>query len=102
MARKRFSEEQIAVALRQHESGTAISEIVRKMGISVQTFYRGKKKFAGIGFAEVRKLKNLEEENTKLKQLVADLALDNKMLQPVECGSATAVCTSCFSERTGK
>lgn len=86
MARKRFTEEQIAFALRQHESGTAIAEIVRKMGISEQTFYRWKKKFAGMGVAEVRKLKSLEEENKKLKQLVADLALDKKMLQDVVQG----------------
>ncbi len=86
MARKRFTEEQIAFALRQHESGTAIGEIVRKMGISEQTFYRWKKKFAGMGVAEVRKLKSLEEENKKLKQLVADLSLDKKMLQDVMQG----------------
>ncbi len=86
MARKRFTEEQIAFALRQHESGTAITEIVRKMGISEQTFYRWKKKFAGMGVAELRKLKSLEEENKKLKQLVADLALDKKMLQDVVQG----------------
>lgn len=86
MARKRFTEEQIAFALRQHESGTAITEIVRKMGVSEQTFYRWKKKFAGMGVAEVRKLKSLEEENKKLKQLVADLALDKKMLQDVVQG----------------
>lgn len=86
MARKRFTEEQIAFALRQHESGTALAEIVRKMGISEQTFYRWKKKYAGMGVAELRKLKSLEEENKKLKQLVADLALDKKMLQDVVQG----------------
>lgn len=83
MPRQRFMEEQIAFALRQHESGTAVAEIIRKLGISEQTFYRWKKKFAGMGVAEVRKLKSLEEENKKLKQLVADLALDKKMLQDV-------------------
>ncbi len=86
MARKRFTEEQIAFAIRQHESGTSIAEIVRKLGISEQTFYRWKKKYAGMGVAEVRKLKSLEEENKKLKQLVADLALDKKMLQDVVQG----------------
>lgn len=60
MGRKRFTEEQIAFALRQHESGTAIAEIVRKLGISEQTFYCWQKKFAGMGVAEVRKLKSLE------------------------------------------
>jgi putative transposase len=86
MGRKRYTEEQIAFAIRQHESGTAITEIVRKMGVSEQTFYRWKKKFAGMGVAEVRRLKSLEEENKKLKQLVADLSLDKKMLQDVVQG----------------
>lgn len=81
MGRKRYTEEQIAFAIRQHESGTAVAEIVRKMGISEQTFYRWKKKFAGMGVAEVRRLKSLEEENKKLKQLVADLALDKKIFR---------------------
>jgi putative transposase len=83
MKKKRYTEEQIAFALRQHESGTAVSEIVRKLGISEQTFYRWKKKYAGLGVAELRRLKQLEEENSKLKQLVADLSLDKKMLQDV-------------------
>lgn len=76
MKRKRYTEEQIAFALRQGESGTPIAEIVRKMGITEQTYYRWKKKFAGMGVAEVRRLKQLEEENRKLKQLVADLSWD--------------------------
>ncbi len=83
MKKKRYTEEQIAFALRQHESGTAVSEIVRKLGVSEQTFYRWKKKYAGLGVAELRRLKQLEEENSKLKQLVADLSLDKKMLQDV-------------------
>ena len=83
MKKKRYTEEQIAFALRQHESGTTVSEIVRKLGISEQTFYRWKKKYAGLGVAELRRLKQLEEENSKLKQLVADLSLDKKMLQDV-------------------
>lgn len=86
MKRKRYTEEQIAFALRQGESGTPIAEIVRKMGITEQTYYRWKKKFAGMGVAEVRRLKQLEEENRKLKQLVADLSLDKKMLQDVVQG----------------
>lgn len=86
MPRKRYTEEQIAFAIRQHESGTQVAEIVRKMGISEQTFYRWKKKFAGMGVAEVRRLKSLEEENKKLKQLVADLSLDKRMLQDVVQG----------------
>ena len=81
MKRKRYTEEQIAFALRQAESGTPVAEVTRKMGITEQTFYRWKKKYAGMGVAELRRLKQLEEENKKLKQLVADLSLDKKMLQ---------------------
>jgi len=81
--KKRFSEEQIAFALRQAETGTPVAEVIRKMGISEQTFYRWKKKYGGLGISELRKLKQLEEENRKLKQLVADLSLDKKMLQDV-------------------
>ena len=86
MKRKRYTEEQIAFALRQAESGTPVAEVTRKMGISEQTFYRWKKKYAGMGVAELRRLKQLEEENKKLKQLVADLSLDKKMLQDVVQG----------------
>ena len=82
-ARKSGSTSQIAFALRQAESGTAVAEIIRKLGISEQTFYRWKKRFAGLGIAELRRLRTLEEENRKLKQLVADLSLDKKMLQDV-------------------
>ena len=83
MKRKRFSEEQIAFALRQAESGTTIEEICRKMGISEPTFYRWKKVYAGMGIAEIRRLKQLEDENAKLKRVVADLTLDKAMLQDV-------------------
>ncbi|EKS42896.1 hypothetical protein HMPREF9696_00439 [Afipia clevelandensis ATCC 49720] len=83
MKRKRFSEEQIAFALRQAESGTTIEEICRKMGVSEPTFYRWKKVYAGMGVAEIRRLKQLEDENTKLKRVVADLTLDKAMLQDV-------------------
>lgn len=86
MKRKRYTEEQIAFALRQAEAGTPVVEVTRKMGITEQTFYRWKKKFAGMGVAELRRLKQLEEENKKLKQLVADLSLDKKMLQDVVQG----------------
>ena len=68
---------------REAESGTSVAEIIRKLGISEQTFYRWKKRFAGLGVAELRRLRILEEENGKLKQLVADLSLDKKMLQDV-------------------
>jgi putative transposase len=83
MKKKRFSEEQIAFALRQSEAGTPISEIIRKMGITEQTFYRWKKKYAGMGVSELRRLKQVEEENRRLKRLVADLTLDKQMLQDV-------------------
>jgi len=83
MKKSKYSPEQVAFALRQAESGTPVSEICRKMGISDQTFYRWKKKYVGMGVAEVRKLRILEEENRKLKQLVADLSLDKQMLQDV-------------------
>jgi putative transposase len=69
--------------MRQAESGTPVSDICRKMGSAEQTFYRWKKKFVGMGVAKVRKLMVLEEENRKLKQLVADLNLDKQMLQDV-------------------
>ena len=70
MGKKHFTEEQIAFALRQAESGTSVAEIIRKLGISEQTFYRWKKRFAGLGIAELRRLRTLEEENKKLRQLV--------------------------------
>jgi putative transposase len=79
----RYTEQQIAFALKQSEYGTSVEEITRKMGISEATFYNWKKKYSGLGISELRKLKQLEEENRKLKQLVADLSLDKKMLQDV-------------------
>lgn len=69
--------------MRQAESGTPVPEVCRKMGIAEQTFCRWKKKYAGMGIPEVRRLRILEEENKKLKQLVADLSLDKQMLQDV-------------------
>ena len=83
MKRSRFTQEQIAFALRQAESGTSVGEVCRKMGISDNTFYRWKRQFAGMGIVELRRLKILEDENRRLKQLVADLALDKEMLQDV-------------------
>ena len=83
MKSSRYTAEQVAFAIRQAELGTSVPEICRKMGIAEQTFYRWKKKYVGMGVAEVRKLRVLEEENRKLKQLVADLSLDKQMLQDV-------------------
>ncbi len=81
MKKGQFTEEQIVYALRQVEAGTAVADVCRKLGVSENTFYRWKRKFAGLGIAELRRLKQLEEENRKLKQLVADLSLDKHMLQ---------------------
>ena len=83
MKKSRFTEQQIAYALRQAESGISVDEISGKMGITQATFYRWKKKFSGMGVAELRRLRQLEEENKKLKRLVADLSLDKAMLQDV-------------------
>ena len=83
MKKSKYSAEQVAFVMRQAESGTSVPEICRKIGISEQTFYRWKKKYVGMGVAEVRRLRVLEEENRKLKQLVADLSLDKQMLQDV-------------------
>ena len=83
MKRKRFTEEQITYALRQAESGIPVTEVCRKLGVTEQSFYRWKKKYAGMGIAELRRLKQLEKENAELKKLVADLSLDKQMLQDV-------------------
>jgi putative transposase len=83
MKKKKHTEAQIAFALRQAEEGIPVAEITRKMEIAEQTFYRWKKKYAGMGVAELRRLKQLEEENRRLKRLVADLTLDKQMLQDV-------------------
>ncbi len=81
MKRKRFTESQIVFALRQAESGTSVSSILRKMQVCEATFDRWKKKYAGLGVPEMRRLKQIEDENSFLKRLVADLALDRQMLQ---------------------
>ena len=94
MKRKRYTDEQIAFALRQAEGGTAVAEICRKLGVSEPTFYRWKKQFAGMGTVEIRRLKQLEEENAKLKRLVADLSLDKTMLQDVRIRPVSDACPS--------
>lgn len=81
--RKRHSPEQIAVALRQAEAGTPVAEIIRKLGIHENTFYIWKRRFGGLGTPGIRELRQLREENTKLKAIVADLSLDRKMLQEI-------------------
>ncbi len=81
--KSKFTEEQIAFALKQAELGTRVEEVCRKMGISDATFYVWKKRYGGVGPSELRRLRQLEEENRKLKQIVADLSLDKAMLQAV-------------------
>ena len=83
MKRSKFTEQQIAFALKQAELGTSVEEVCRRIGISDATFYNWKKKYGGLGPSELRRLRQLEEENTKLKKLVADLSLDKAMLQDV-------------------
>jgi putative transposase len=83
MKRSRFSEQQIAFILRQAEEGTAVEEVCRKAGISEATYYNWRKKYGGLMPSEMKRLKQLEEENQRLKKLVADLSLDKEMLQDV-------------------
>jgi putative transposase len=83
MKKSRYTEEQIAYVLRQAESGTPVADVCRGVGISEATFYVWKKKYASLGVTELRKLKQLEDENARLKRLVADLTLDKNILQEV-------------------
>jgi putative transposase len=80
MKRSKFSEEQVAYALRQAESGTPVSDVCRQLGVSEATFYLWKKKYAHLGVSELRRLRQLEEENARLKRVVADLTLDKHIL----------------------
>jgi putative transposase len=81
MRKSRFTKEQIVMALRQAESGTPVREIIRKLGITEPTFYRWKKKYGSLGVSELRELKQLRDENGRLKRVVADLSLDKDILQ---------------------
>ena len=83
MKKSRFSEEQIVHALRRNEAGESAKDITREMGVTEQTFYTWKKKYAGLGVSELRKLKQQDEEIGRLKRLVADLMLDKQILQDV-------------------
>jgi len=83
MKKSRFSEQQIAFVLRQAEEGTAVAEVCRKAGISEASFDNWRKKYGGLMPSEMRRLKQLDEENARLKKLVADLSLDKEMLQDV-------------------
>lgn len=90
MKTSKFTEAQIAFALKQAELGTKVEEVCRKLGISEATFYNWKKKYGGVGPSELRRMRQLEEENAKLKRLVADLSLDKAMLQDVLSKSSEA------------
>ena len=83
MKKSRSSEQQIAFSLRQAEEGTRVEEVCRKAGISEATYYNWRKKYGGLLPSEMKRLKQLEEENQRLKKLVADLSLDKEMLQDV-------------------
>ena len=83
MKQKRFNVEQIVAVLKQAEAGVPLAELIRRVGISEQTFYRWKKQYVGVEVDQVRELKQLQEENSRLKRLVADLTLDKAMLQDV-------------------
>ena len=83
MKKSKFTEAQIAFILRQAEEGRSVPEVCRKAGISDATFYNWRKKYAGLAPSEMRRLRQLEEENAKLKRIVADLSLDKAMLQDV-------------------
>ena len=80
MKRSKFTEEQIAYALRQAEGGTPVGDVCRQLGVSEATFYVWKKKYGHLGVSELRRLRQLEDENARLKRLVADLTLDKHML----------------------
>jgi putative transposase len=81
MKRSRFTEEQIVRAIQEHDQGKKAEEICREMGVSQASFYTWKKQYAGFGIAELRELRQLREENGRLKRLVADLTLDRQILQ---------------------
>jgi putative transposase len=83
MKKSKFTEEQIAFALRQGDLATPVAEVCRKMGVAEATYFRWKQKYGGLGPSELRKLRQLEEEDLKLKRLVADSSLDKAMLQEV-------------------
>ena len=91
MKKSKFTEAQMAFALKQVELGTKVEEVCRKQGISQTTFYNWKRKYGGLGISELRELRQLKEENARLKRLVADLSLDQEMLKDVIEKSSRAI-----------
>ncbi|MCC7138728.1 MAG: transposase [Planctomycetes bacterium] len=83
MRRSKFSPEQIAAAVKQAEAGIPVADLARRLGVSENTFYRWRSKYGGLAPSEVRRLKELEEENSRLKEVVAELVLDKQILQDV-------------------
>lgn len=83
MKKSRFSESQISQALKEHEAGNKVQDICRELGISANTFYLWRKKYGGMDSSMLRKYKELERENAKLKQMYADLSLDHRILKDV-------------------
>ena len=100
MKRSKFSDQQIAFLLRQGEEGASVEEVCRKAGIPIQTYYRWRKKYGGLMPSEMKRLKQLEEENQRLKRLVADLSLDKEMLQEVVRKSSEACQASGVDRRS--
>jgi putative transposase len=102
--KKKFPVEQIVSLLKQAEVGVPIAELIRKVGISEQTFYRWKSKYVGLEVDQVRQLKQLRDENTRLKQLVIELTLDKTMLQalvlPISCPQVSNPFSTTFRERS--
>lgn len=83
MRKSKFSEKQIIGAIKQVEAGSSVAQVTRKLGVSEQTFYRWKSKYAGMGVSEAKRLRELEDENRRLKHMVAEQALDNQALKAV-------------------
>jgi putative transposase len=83
MRKSKFTEQQIAFILKQADDGVSVEDTCRKAGISIQTYYRWRQKYGGLMPSEMKRLRQLEEENTRLKRLVANLSLDKEMLQDV-------------------
>jgi putative transposase len=83
MPRHKFTDAQIAMVVREIENGARVQEVSRKLGVTENTLYNWKRKYAGMGSTEIRRLRQLEEENARLKKLVAELSLDKVMLQDI-------------------